>query len=100
MSPCTGEGQRVFLQSLHAVLEVRPEGQPHICGRVWRHRTVPAEQGRGGKEESHEKEVVTSVGSGADYQGFNSGSTTYKLCDLGQVTHLLWALAFLSVEWG
>lgn len=46
------------------------------------------------KQKDMKGSVVTSVWSGADYMGFNSGSTTYKLCDLGQVTHSLCALAF------
>lgn len=57
------------------------------------------------REEEEKKKVitgsvVTSVWSGADYVAFNSGSTTSKLCDLGQVTLSLCALAFISVEWG
>lgn len=48
--------QRAVLQSLRVLSEVGPEGHPHVWRKVWRRRTAPDEQGRGGKgEESHER---------------------------------------------
>lgn len=56
-----------------------------------------------GEEEKEKKTIKGSIyhfGVRSRQPGFQFRSATHQLCDLGQVPHPLWALAFLSVAWG